>query len=84
MTPALDIADEIVISEGLVPSVERDLLTKIASAVDDARREALKLAAEHIRTRDPKVQLSSHMICRLHTAALPILAAEIEALVPRG
>lgn len=84
MTSALDIADEIVISEGLAPSVERDLLQKIAAAIDAARQEALRLAAEHVRKRDPQVQLSSHMICRLHTDALPILASEIEALVPRG
>jgi hypothetical protein len=34
---AMDIADEIVVSEGLAPSSERDLLEKIAAALDAER-----------------------------------------------
>jgi len=34
---AMDIADEIVVSEGLAPSSERDLLEKIATALDAER-----------------------------------------------
>lgn len=34
---AMDIADEIVVSEGLAPSSERDLLEKIAAALDTER-----------------------------------------------
>lgn len=33
----MDIADEIVVSEGLAPSSERDLLEKIATALDAER-----------------------------------------------
>jgi ferritin-like protein len=33
----MDIADEIVVSEGLAPSSERDLLEKIAAALDAER-----------------------------------------------
>lgn len=37
---ALDQADEIVISEGLAPSENRDLIVKIAEAIDTAALEA--------------------------------------------
>lgn len=40
----MDVADEIVVSEGLAPSTERDLLVKIAKAVAAARADGYRAA----------------------------------------
>lgn len=57
---AMDTADEIVVSEGLAPSAERDLLEKIAAALDAERaavvawlrEQANSTTAENLRARD--------------------------------
>lgn len=70
MTPAaspwaMERADEIVVSEGLAPSAERDLVDKIALALDAAalhgaermREAAARLCEDLADKRDPRYAL---------------------------